>query len=137
MTETVGEPLEQLFRRLSEVQRTLMELPPGASSERFALLTEQDTLRRHAAEFEHNSLADRGDDDLRAELTALKSRRDQAIESRIGFATSKGGNNAGPSGGAWVGLARSAREGAGLDWVTARISLLEDEILRRDITPQP
>jgi hypothetical protein len=36
-----------------------------------------------------------------------------------------------------VGLARSAREGAGLDWVTARISLLEDEILRRDITPQP
>jgi hypothetical protein len=137
MTETGDEGLEQVFRRLSEVQRRLMELSPGPSPERFTLLTEQDALRRHAAEFERSSLADRSDGDLRAELKALVGRLDHAVASRTGFATSKGGNNSGPTGGAWVGLGRAAIDGADLDWITARISAIEDEILRRDITPQP
>jgi hypothetical protein len=124
--------LEEIVQRLGDVRRRLDALPPGPSPERLSLLSEQDDVRRQAAEFQRSALADRTDDDLRAELDSLKIRLDREVTTRTGFATGKGGGAAGGAvDGAWVQLGQDAKTGGGLDSLIARISVLEDEIARR------
>lgn len=123
--------LDDLTRRLGEIQAELAALAPEASPERYALLTERDGLRRAAAAFRRGRDDARPTKELESELAALQRRRNESVARRTGFATSKGGSNHGPSPGAWVKLGSQALAGDDLSRVNARISEIQDVLVRR------
>ncbi len=124
-------PLDELTRRLGQIQDELAALPCGASPQRYTLLTERDALRRAAASYRSGSDEGRSTKDLEAELASLKKRRKQSVSQRIGFATSKGGGSHSPTSGAWVKLGSQALSGGDLTAINARIAHIEDTLLRR------
>ena len=127
----MSDDLDRLSRELADVLDRLNALPRDAFAERYELLTKQDELREEASEFRDELDIPRSASEVEAELESLRHMRNHLLESRIGFATSKGGSNQGPSSGAWVKLGAAAKGGAHLDRIHARISELED-ILARD-----
>ncbi len=127
----MSRPLDDLTRRLSQIQDALAALPCGPSPQRYALLTERDALRRAAAGYRSGIDDSRSTTELEAELASLKKRRKQSISQRIGFVTSKGGGSHSPSSGAWVKLGSQARSGDDLSTINARIAHIEDTLLRR------
>lgn len=126
-----GSPLDDLTRRLGEIQGELAALPCGASPQRYDLLNERDRLRRAATAYRTRSSENRTTEQLEAELAALKKRRKQSIAQRTGFATAKGGGNQSPSSGAWVKLGSQALAGDDMGAVNARISVIEDILVKR------
>ncbi|MGB7859946.1 MAG: hypothetical protein WBM90_05570 [Acidimicrobiia bacterium] len=127
----MSEEVDDLVLRLAQVQDALATLPDGPSPERFELLTEQDTLRARARVFQGHRDRDRSLPELEDELASLKSQRKHLISDRTGYATSKGGNNAGPASGAWVALGKSSLSSSGLDRINIRINQIEDELKSR------
>lgn len=123
--------LDRVTQELAETQDALLALPDDAFADRYELLKRRDALRDQAAVFHQDRDAGRPLVDLRSELEALRARRESILSASTGFATSKGGNNAGPAAGAWVKLGVAARAGAGLDAIIVRVSELEDEIASR------
>lgn len=121
----------EITRRLGEIQDELMALPPGASPERYVLLTERDVLRRRAGGFRTSADETRSSQRLEAELRALRRRRKQSVSQRTGFATGKGGGNHSPTPGAWVKLGVQALAGDDLSRVNARIAEIEDVLSKR------
>ena len=130
----MSEPLDELTKRLSQIQDELAALPCGASPQRYALLTERDALRRAAASYRSTADESRSTKALEAELASLKKRRKQSIAQRTGFATSKGGGSHSPSSGAWVKLGSQAMAGDDLSMVNARIARIEDILAKRRST---
>lgn len=123
--------LEEVTLRLAAIQDALMALPDGASSERHELLKERDALRAEAAGFSVDHDQNRSTQELEAELASLRHRRKQIVGARSGYATGKGGNNAGPASGAWVKLAEQSKSAGGLGVLNARISQIEDVLATR------
>jgi hypothetical protein len=128
--------VDRVVRRLAEIVDPVATLPPGPSPERYALLMEQDSLRREAAAFDREPFEGRATHELEFELAALKRLVDGAVASRTGFVTAKGGGSQSPSPGAWVGLSAKALRAAGLDRALARINRIEQEIARREASGQ-
>ncbi len=124
-------PLEDLTRRLGQIQDELAALPCGASPRRYELLTERDALRRAAASYRSAADDGRSTKELEAELASLKKTRKQSISRRTGFVTSKGGGSHSPSPGAWVKLGSQALAGDDLSSINARITRIEDVLAKR------
>lgn len=127
--------LESINTELAEIIDRLNALPSDAFAERYAMLKHQDELREAAAAYRDDLNAIRPTEEVEAELASLRRWRDQLIETRIGFVTSMGGSNQGPTPGAWVELRDKAMGAAGLDRINARISQLEDILERPAQTP--
>lgn len=120
--------VDEIARRLGEIHGELSALPEGQSSQRYELLKERDELRNAAAEYASSADEGRSTQELEAELASLRRSRKQIVASKTGYATSKGGNNAGPASGAWVGLSQKSLAAGGLARLNMRIGRLEDEI---------
>ena len=123
--------LDAVNTELAEIIDRLGGLAPDAYAKRHELLTRQDELRVKAAEFAHDLDAERPTHDLEAELASLRKVRSQLIETRIGYATGKGGSAHGPASAAMVELGVKSMGAAGLDRTNARISRLEDILAQR------
>ena len=130
----------QVSKRLAEILVELDRLPPGPSPERFRLLVERDALRGDAGKFAVDALKSKTTKELESELHSLRQSRDELLSSHTGFVTAKGGNNAGPASGAWIGLSKKSLGAAGLDRFNQRISQIEDVLGERrsaEKGPQP
>lgn len=123
--------VEELAKRLAEIQAELTELAGKPSPRMFELLTEQDALRAEAGGLAHSVDADRSTSELEAELASLVKLRKSLVDARTGYATGKGGNNAGPASGAWVTLNAQSHAASGVDRLTTRISHIEDVLASR------
>lgn len=123
--------VEEIALRLAAIQGELAALPEGPSAERYQLLKERDGLRQAASQYAVDLDLKRPTEELEAELTSLKQRRRQLVESRSGYVMGKGGNNQGPASAAWVQLSVSARSASGIDALNVRISHLEDVLSQR------
>jgi hypothetical protein len=123
--------VDALNRELAQVQDALLALPADAFAERHELLKRRDELREQAAAVAISADDGKSTADLEAEVAALRRRREELISTRIGFATGKGGSAQGPTSGAWVGLGRAAKDGAGMDQLNARISKIERLLAER------
>ena len=123
--------VDEVIRELSDILDQLLALPDDAFAEKYRLQDRRDELRAQAAEFAQDWDADRPTVDLVAELEALIRHRKALVSSRTGFVTSKGGNAAPATAGAWVKLGKDALSGTGLDSVNVRIASLEALIARR------
>lgn len=122
--------VEDISHRLAEIHDALAALD-GPSDNRFILLKERDAVRAEARAFSAGADQKRSNEDLESELDSLKSLRKQVVGSRTGYATSKGGNNAGPSSGAWVKLGGQSRAPGGAERLNVRISHIEDVVASR------
>lgn len=128
----MSSPLDELTRRLSQIQDELSALPCGASPQRYELLIERDRLRRAATAYREGLDDGRSTKRLEAELASLKRRRNQSVAQRTGFVTAKGGGNHSPTPGAWLKLRSQALAGDDLGPVNARISQIEDVLSKRN-----
>lgn len=131
----MSDSLEDILSRLAAVQMELDGLEGGPSPRRFELLIEQDGLRRQAARYAPDWDRGRSTEELKAELKSLRNQRKHLVSGRVGYATSKGGSNQGPSSGAWVKLGQESLAGAGLGRLNRRISEIQDELASRETGP--
>lgn len=130
-TEPADSTLSELNRRLAEIDAALDGEARQPSPEQYALLLERDQLRVEAASYWSSRDTSRKTADLEAELRELQRRRTSEISSRTGFVTSKGGNNHGPTPGAWVKLAAQVWAASDIGRLSSRIGQVESELERR------
>lgn len=123
--------LDAINRRLAEIAALLSGPAHTPSPEHFDLLSERDGLRAEAARYRLRKDENRSVADLEAELAELRRRRKVSVGSRTGYVTAKGGNNQGPTPGAWVKLAAQSRQAGDIAGLTTRISEIQDELARR------
>ncbi|HEX6286767.1 MAG TPA: hypothetical protein VFZ80_04725 [Acidimicrobiia bacterium] len=123
--------LDDLNRRLAEIDAALDGEFSEASAEQYALLTERDRLRQVAAAYWSSRDATRETEALEAELRELLRRRKAEVSTRSGYVMAKGGDNQGPASGAWVTLAAHSRAASELSRLTTRIGEIESELERR------
>jgi hypothetical protein len=129
-----GDPemsLDQLNRRLAEIDAALDGEFRAPSARQYELLTERDRLRAEAAQFRSSRDNARDTRELEAELQALERRRRAEVSSRTGYVMAKGGNNQGPAPGAWVKLAAQGWAASELGRLNSRIGEIESELERR------
>ncbi len=123
--------VEELAIRPGALHDELTEMAGQPSARLYELLTERDALRAEAAGLTDSIDSERSTPELEAELAALIHLRKSLIDARTGYATGKGGNNAGPASGAWVTLNARSHAASGVDRLTARISKIEDVLAAR------
>lgn len=123
--------LDELNRRLAEIDAALAGEFREPSPQQYALLRERDQLRRSGAAYRSSRDATRDTEALEAELRELVRRRKIEVSSRSGYVMAKGGNNQGPAPGAWVTLAAQSRAAGDLGRLTTRIGEIESELERR------
>jgi hypothetical protein len=124
--------LGAIVRRLSEIDELLSGPDREPSPQRFALLTERDTLRERAEKLRVGRDRSRATDQLIAERDALNLELRRETSDRTGYMTAMGGGNSSPAGGEWVTLAAAARGAGRFDQIRARISEIEMELSRRE-----
>ena len=129
--------LDELNRRLAEIDAALDEHARAPSPEQYALLRERDRLRERAAEFWAARDQNRSVEELESELRALTRYRKSEIETRTGYVTSKGGSNQGPASGAWVKLAAQSWAASDVARLNVRIGEIESELERRRRSEAP
>jgi len=129
--------LDDLNRRLAEIDAALDDEFGEPSAEQYVLLTERDRLRRLAAAYWSSRDATRDTEALEAELRELLRRRKAEVSTRSGYVMAKGGNNIGPAPGAWVTLAAQSRAASELSRLTTRIGEIESELGRRRAAENP
>lgn len=131
----MGEPdapgLDEINRRLAEIDAALDGEARHPSAEQYELLRERDALRAQAARYRSGRDSGRHSTKLRAELEALRRRLNDEVSARTGYATSMGGGNNSPSPGAWVKLAAQSRAGSDMARLSVRIAEIESELERR------
>lgn len=123
--------LDDLNRRLAEIDAALDGEFSEPSAQQFALLTERDRLRHLAARYWSSRDATRETEALEAELRELVRRRKTEVSSRSGYVMAKGGNNQGPAPGAWVTLSAQSRNASDVARLTTPIGEIESELERR------
>lgn len=123
--------LDDLNRRLAEIDAALDGEFSEPSAQQFALLTERDRLRHLAARYWSSRDATRETEALEAELRELVRRRKTEVSSRSGYVMAKGGNNQGPAPGAWVTSSAQSRNASDVARLTIRIGEIESELERR------
>ena len=123
--------LDDLNRRLAEIDAALDGEFSEPSAQQFALLTERDRLRHFAARYWSSRDVTRETEALEAELRELVRRRKTEVSSRSGYVMAKGGNNQGPAPGAWVTLSAQSRNASDVARLTTPIGEIESELERR------
>lgn len=123
--------LNEMNRRLAEIDAALDSFAHDPSPEQYALLKERDALRARAAAFRTPRSSGRSSEDLMAELQNLRHDLRRSVSARTGYVTSKGGGNQSPTPGAWVKLSAQARATGDIAGMQRRISELEDELRAR------
>lgn len=131
MSESDQHSIEQINRRLAEIDAELDGSAHIPSPGQYQLLLERDYLRAQASRYRTNPHSGRATDELKAELEALKRLLKQEMTSRTGYVTSKGGASNSPTPGAWVTLAAQSRAGYDFAHLQARIAEIETEIKAR------
>ena len=129
--------MDQLRQELAEIQEKLIELPSDAFAERYELRTRQDELRDKVASFSQDRDADRSDQELLEELSALHTRHKQIVRSRIDLVgQSSGGSGAGPGAGAYGvdDINRGIAAAAGASEIEARITRIKSILADRDLS---
>lgn len=132
MTAPGEKNLDDLNRRLAEIDGLLADMARDPGPEQYALLKERDDLRQHASQFWTGKDNSRSSADLNAELKSLRRQRKNLLISRTGYVTSKGGNNHGPTPGAWVKLGAQSLAAGDFGRLDARIGEIQDELKRRE-----
>lgn len=132
MTELEGLGLDEINRRLAEIDELLDDEVREPSSEHYELLKERDALRNRAAQFSSSRDSRRTSDELRSELDSLRRGLKAELASHTGYVTSKGGGSHSATPGAWVKLAAQSRAGSEIDRLNARIAQIEAELERRE-----
>lgn len=89
--------IDELNRRLAQVQDRLLELGPDDHAERYRLKVEQDQLRSQARRFAKDRDADRSTEDLKAELRA-RERALKKVRRKLMNAAAQAGGGGGGSG---------------------------------------
>ncbi len=125
--------------RLAEVQDALLALDDHDFAAKYELLKEQDKLREEAAAFAMDQDAGRSDEELLAELGALRGQmmaiEDQGID--LVYQAGTGGvSNMGNLGG--VGSNRGIGEAQGLSRIKNRIGIIKNTLGDRGVeVPDP
>lgn len=123
--------LDELNRRLAEIDASLDGDFKEPSTQHYELLLERDRLRRLAARYRSSRDGSRDTQALEAELGELIRRRKAEVSSRTGYVMAKGGNNHGPAPGAWVKLAARSWAASDVSRLNTRIGQIESELERR------
>lgn len=131
MSEPAELSLEELNRRLAEIDASLDGDVRDPSAQQYAILRERDALRAQAAKYWASRDSSRSTSALQDELKELVRRRKSEVSSRTGYVTAKGGNNHGPSSGAWVKLAAQSWAASDMARLNSRIGAIESELERR------
>lgn len=128
--------MDELRQELAQIQEQLIELPSDAFAERYELRTRQDELRDKVASFSQDRDADRSDQELLEELSALQARHKEIVRSRINLVgQSSGGSGAGPGAGAYGvdDVNRGIAAAAGASEIEARITRIKSILADRDL----
>jgi len=127
---------DDLAARLAAIQDALLALPADAFAQKHELLKERDVLRGAAADFAGELDAQRSDDDLLAELKALRAQLHELEKTRIDPVGQSGGG----AGGASVGMGMDAvamnqqmMDAGGARSLQARIGVLKGLLADRDV----
>jgi hypothetical protein len=130
-----GEPspisLDELTRRLAEIDALLDGEARDPGAVQYALLNERDGLRALAARYRAGKDAGRSITELKSEMEALQRHRKSLLASRTGYVTGKGGNNHGAVSAAWVKLAAQGRGTGDFDRIDTRVTEIQDELRKR------
>lgn len=127
--------LEDLNRRLAEIQDRLLALDPDDFAARYELQTERDRLRRLAREHDVHRDAQRSSDDLRAELEAPKTSLGEIERRMVNPGGMAGGGGA--AAGSYEGpldameINNAIRAAKGTDQLVRRITHLESVLRER------
>lgn len=87
--------LDELNRRLAEIQELLLDIDPRDFAARYELKVEQDRLRRLTRRYAKERDLDRTSEDLMSELRARESALDQIREKMVSAAAQAGGGGGG------------------------------------------
>jgi len=87
--------LDDLNRRLAQIQDRLLELGPDDHAQRYRLKVEQDRLRSQARRFATDNDVDRSTESLKAELQARKEALDRVRRKMMNAAAQAGGGGGG------------------------------------------
>ena len=98
MADSQAPDLDAITQELAKVQDELLALPDDAFSERFALQTRQDGLRKQAAGFHEDWDAQRPTEELQVELEALRAQLATIEDQKINLAGFSGGGAASGAG---------------------------------------
>ncbi len=133
--------IDELTRKLADIQRQLLDLPDDAFAERFELRKQQDVLRSEAASHAQDLDKARSTPDLLSELSGLRSQMRAIEKQRIDLVMQAGSGGAstaemGNLGG--VKINRGIDEALGLPKIKARIGLLKGILTDRGVEiPKP
>lgn len=104
------ERIDELNRRLADIQDELLQVPSDDFSRKYALHLERDSLRDETAKYKRDQDVDRPSSEMIAEVKALKS---QLAAIRSGYVNAVGQAGAGEGG--WNGPADTIALNAGID----------------------
>lgn len=127
--------LEDLNRRLAEIQDRLLELGPDDFAARYELHTERDRLRDLARRGKSDRDAQRSSEDLRAELKARKAALAEIKKGMVNTGGMAGGGGGGS--GSYEGpldgmkINNAIRSAQGADQLVQRITHLESILQER------
>jgi hypothetical protein len=125
----------EIVRLLSEVQDELIALPDDAFAQRWELRKRQDELREQAREFSYPMYEDKFDDELLAELRALREQMKWIEKQRIDLvvqAGSGGVSNMGNLGG--VAINKGIDDAQGLPQIKSKIGRIKGILEDRGVT---
>lgn len=125
-----------ITKRLADVQRRLLDLPDDAFRQKHELLQERDQLREEASGFADALDAERADEDLLRELTALRGQAKMIEAQRIDLVVQAGSGGAstgemGNLGG--VKINKGIEDAMGLPKIRARIGVIKGHLIDRGI----
>lgn len=126
----------QLVARLADVQKKLLDLPDDAFEEKYKLLNEQDQLRKEAAGYAGMVDSERSDEQLLAELAAMRGQMhhiegmtiDLVVQAGSGGASSGEMGNLGG-----VEINKGIGDAQGLPKIKARIGVIKGTLRDRGV----
>ena len=128
--------LDDVVRRLSEVQDQLLALPDDAFAEKYRLQQRRKELRDLAEEFTDDWDAERPTENLLRELKSLRQRLAEVNKQRINLvsqAGSGGPEGAGASGLGGVSLNTAISDAQGMGTIQARIGRINSILTDRGV----
>ena len=130
-----SDDLDSVTEQLADVQRKLLDLPPDAFAQKYELLRHQDALRERAARFRLDWDNQRTDEELLAELAAMRGRLEAIDKQKIDLVVQAGsGGRASPggdTGGVQINAGIGAAQGAGE--IQARIGRIKGILEERGV----
>ena len=128
--------LDDVVRRLSEVQDQLLALADDAFAEKYRLQQRRDELRDLAEEFADDWDAERATEDLLRELKSLRQRLAEVDKQRVDLVSQAGsGGSEGPGGSGLGGVSLNAAisDAQGMGTIQARIGRINSILIDRGV----